>query len=253
MERNIRRDIMAFNSNSFLSYVTKSRGLAEGFRFEVSIPTDKQEWVRFMCQEAMIPGVELEIMEKKVGYGPTLELPKTTKTENVSLKFLCTNGDTEGYPEWNYFHNWISDIANPRTHALQWKEQYQKEVLITTSDRYGVKTHITKLTNAYPIKVGDITLGSEQKTVEFETTLSCDYAFHNKQLSDENVQRTDWNTGLPQTTQATPEEKKNPEVNSNRKADPVKRQDHGMLGTSSQSQFGGVTTQETLGNRVNQQ
>ena len=75
-----------FNSTAFMSYIQKNNGLAEGYRFIVSIPAlANDELLQFMCKEAIIPGKEIEIMEKTYGYGTTRQLPKSEKYENVNL------------------------------------------------------------------------------------------------------------------------------------------------------------------------
>ena len=176
---------MAFSSTAFMSYINNNNGLAEGFRFKVEIPARKDYGIlQFMCQEAVIPGKEIETMEKTYGYGTTRQLPKSEKYENVNLKMKCTNGKERGsgYPEWNYFYYWMEDVIETGSNIVGWKKQYARAVNITTYNKHGVEVHKVKLPNAYPIKVGDIPLSTEQKEVEFEVTLACDYVLHNTMI-----------------------------------------------------------------------
>ncbi len=177
-----------FNSTAFMSYIQKNNGLAEGYRFIVSIPAlANDELLQFMCKEAIIPGKEIEIMEKTYGYGTTRQLPKSEKYENVNLKLQCTNGKNKGgYPEWNYFYDWMENVVQTGTNIVGYREDYIEDVHINTFNRGNQLVHHTILPNTYPIKVGDISLSMEQKEVEFEVTLACDYVLHNKMIGREN-------------------------------------------------------------------
>jgi hypothetical protein len=201
MERNIRRDIMAFSSTNFMAYVNNNNGLAEGFRFRVTVPRrlDGNDILEFMCQEAVIPGKEIETMEKTYGYGTTRQLPKSEKYENVNLKIKCTNGKVRGggYPEWNYFYNWMEDVIETGTNVVGWRENYAEDVFIDTYSGGDWKVHQVQLPNAYPIKIGDIPLSGEQKEVDFEVTLSCDYVIHNKQIKDHSTRVNEDTFGRP--------------------------------------------------------
>ena len=76
-----------FNSTAFMSYIQKNNGLAEGYRFIVSIPAlANDELLQFMCKEAIIPGKEIEIMEKTYGYGTTRQLPKSEKSSTFQKR-----------------------------------------------------------------------------------------------------------------------------------------------------------------------
>jgi len=179
---------MAFSSTAFMSYVNNNNGLAQGFRFVVKIPPlADDKLLQFMCQEAVIPGKEIETMEKSYGYGTTRQLPKSAKYENVNLKMRCTNGKEigGGYPEWNYFYAWMEDVIETGSNTVGWKNGtdgsngYAQPVYIYTYSISGELVHLVELPKAYPIKVGDIPLSTEQKEVEFEVTLACDYVLHN--------------------------------------------------------------------------
>ena len=183
MERDIRRDIMAFNTE-FMAYIYKNKGLAEGFRYQVSIPLTGSKdgyMLRFMCQEASIPGKEIETMEKVYGYGSVYALPKMEKYEDVNLKFRCTNGASNGwgYPEWTFFYDWMEEIVDTNTNTFSYKSQYARDTFIETFNKQGKRIHLTKLPSAYPTKIGDMSLTTEQKEMEFEVTLTCDFVLHN--------------------------------------------------------------------------
>ena len=211
---------MAFSTQNFLSYVNRNRGLAQGSRFQVSIglhPRQK-EMLQFMCQEAVIPGKEIETMEKNYGYGTTRQLPKSEKYENVTLKFRCTNGrDRKGYPEWNFFYGWMERVIDTGTNMVGYRKDYVRNVYIDTFNLENELLHQVLLPNAYPIKMGDIPLSTEQKEVEFELTLACDYVIHNGQLADAQTRRLEAENFRKFTetggfTGLTPEEERNPKV-----------------------------------------
>jgi len=176
---------MAFSSKDFMAYVNNNKGLAEGFRYQVKIPVTGSKdanMLQFMCQEASIPGKEIETMEKVYGYGSVYALPKMEKYEDVNLKFRCTNGsgsDGWGYPEWTFFYNWMEEIVDTNTNIFRYKSQYARDTFIETYDQQGRRIHLAKLPAAYPTKIGDMSLTAEQKEMEFEVTLTCDFVLHN--------------------------------------------------------------------------
>ena len=134
---------MAFNSTAFMSYIQNNHGLAEGYRFKVSIGGKGKpfnESLEFMCQEATIPGKEIETMEKTHGYGITRQLPKLAKYENVNLKIRCTNGKNKGgYPEWNYFYHWMEEVIETGSNIVGWKKHMVMEQPVNYQNRKNMK------------------------------------------------------------------------------------------------------------------
>ena len=177
---------MAFSSKDFMEYIHSNSGLAEGFRYRVHVDESGAQantMLEFMCQEAVIPGKEIEVMDKVYGYGSVYTLPKMEKYEDVSLKFKCTNGTKIngrwGYPEWTFFYEWMEQIVHSMTNKYNYKSEYQRDTFIETLDNRGDIIHMVKLPSAYPTKISDMTLTTEQKEMEFEVTLTCDFVLHN--------------------------------------------------------------------------
>ena len=177
---------MAFSSKDFMEYIHSNNGLAEGFRYRVHVDESGSKantMLGFMCQEAVIPGKEIEVMDKVYGYGSVYALPKMEKYEDVNLKFKCTNGKVRGgmwgYPEWTFFYEWMEEIVHTLTNKYNYKDEYQRDTFIETLDKRGDIIHMVKLPAAYPTKITDMSLAADQKEMEFEVTLTCDFVLHN--------------------------------------------------------------------------
>jgi hypothetical protein len=169
-----RRDL-----NNFISTVSKLNGFSRPNHFYVEIAppivmrdkTDDLRTLPFLCESANLPGVALATSEiRRYGYGPTEKKPYAPIFVDTSMTFLV---DGSGLIQ-NFFYKWMNSIVKfdsmPWGNGVQaggktlfpfevnYKEQYATDIIITTVDDANNDIVTVRLTEAYPIFMGDVSL-----------------------------------------------------------------------------------------------
>lgn len=173
-----------FNIDTFKSTIGK-KGLLRDNQFEcvIQIPTFLQNTLgnfshvkelRFWCESAEIPGVQLATHEiRRYGYGPFERKPYSA---NFTQSRVVLLGDAEG-KNWDLFQKWIQyihnfDFANKganggvglggsrifETNYLHGSTGYTTSITITVYDNTGIERVKVKLIDAYPTFLDSIRL-----------------------------------------------------------------------------------------------
>jgi len=167
---------MPSSISSFIS--TFGSDVARKFMFDVTIPvplalssyasTGRQ--LTFRCDNAMLPGRNIAIMDKKIGAAPVEKFPYHSSYNDVVLDFIV-NGNMG---ERVFFDAWL-DLVNPSTDFnFNYKASYAVDILITQYDLTGNKTYQTKLIDAYPVTVNQMDLAWNSEDVHRVTV---DFAY----------------------------------------------------------------------------
>lgn len=170
-----RRDL-----NNFLGTVSKLKGFTRPayFYIEIAPPlmmneeSNNARTLSFLCESANLPGVSLATSEiRRYGYGPVERKPYAPIFVDTTMTFLA---DASGVVQ-KFFYKWMNGIvkfdempygpvgqAGFNTIApfeVNYKEQYARDILITTVDESNNDIVNVRLRDAYPIFMGDINLG----------------------------------------------------------------------------------------------
>lgn len=174
-----RRDL-----NNFLSRVSKLNGFSKPsfFYIEISPPPmmrrssgflrDTSEDVRnlaFLCESTNLPGVALATSEiRRYGYGPLEKKPYAPIFVDTNFTFFV---DASGLVQ-TFFYKWMNGIVKfDEVHfgkhgydyihpfEVNYKHRYATDIIITTVDESNRDIINVRLRDAFPIFMGDISLG----------------------------------------------------------------------------------------------
>ncbi len=151
-------------------------GLARPSRFlmeftgSVPIPSaDANRRFAFMCYGLQIPSKSFQTAEIHQGSGPTYKIPYTKQINN-RLDFHFYLG--KDMFERLFFEVWQNKIQNPKSFNFAYQDTYQAEIRIYQLDESNNVLYATKLTNAYPESIGDLTYDSGTKNAVLTQTVS---------------------------------------------------------------------------------
>jgi hypothetical protein len=133
---------------------------------------DTMRNLAFLSESTNLPGVALQTSEvRRYGYGPTERKPYLPSFIDTNFSFFV---DGSGLIQ-KFFYKWMNGIvkfdetvngsgATYGTNTLQpfevnYKDQYATDILITTVDENNNDIINVRLTKAFPIFMGDISLG----------------------------------------------------------------------------------------------
>lgn len=147
-------------------------GIAKGNRFRVEIPDlNAGEDFQHLCRQATMPGKQILTADRRVGM-TYQKIAYGYASEDVSLAFLLT-GDMfvkEQFERWQQ----QSVITTPDSfHFPRYKNEYQRNVYITSLDKEGRDTYRVKLIGAFPTTVNAINYSDENESIlQLEVQLS---------------------------------------------------------------------------------
>lgn len=169
-----RRDL-----NNFLGATSKLNGFTRPsyFYIEIAPPPmlrDESETARnlaFLCESANLPGIAFATSDiKRYGYGPIEKKPYLPMFTDTTMTFFA---DGAGVVQ-SFFYKWMNGIVKfdgPPYGSVQniggtsmapfevnYKERYSTDILITTVDELNNDIINVRLTEAFPIFMGDVSL-----------------------------------------------------------------------------------------------
>ena len=136
--------------------------LARPSRFDVSIPIPlslatyitSARNLTFRCEQAVLPGRNLQTTEKKMGSAPIEKFPYITNYQDVALTFILSDDMNEKI----FFDAWM-ELVNPTTdYNFQYKSNYASDISINQYDVAGNLTYSGVLYEAFPIDVNQLDL-----------------------------------------------------------------------------------------------
>lgn len=202
-----RRDL-----NNFLATTSKLNGFTRPayFYIEIAPPpmlTDEIATARnlaFLSESASLPGVSLATSEiRRYGYGPTERKPYAPIFVDTNMSFFVDGSGTIQ----KFFYKWMNGIvkfdetvngrgAKYGNNTLQpfevnYKDQYATDILITTVDEVNNDIINVRLTKAFPIFMGDISLGWGD--TDSIARLPITFTFYNWKIEKINVNQVQEN------------------------------------------------------------
>lgn len=170
-----RRDL-----NNFLATTSKLNGFTRPsyFYIEIAPPqmllrdADSARTLTFLSESANLPGVALATSDvRRYGYGPTERKPYAPIFVDTNISFFV---DGTGLVQ-KFFYKWMNGIVkfdetvngsgatygrfNIQPFEVNYKDQYSTDILITTVDEANNDIINVRLTRAFPIFMGDVSLG----------------------------------------------------------------------------------------------
>jgi hypothetical protein len=132
--------------------------------------------IHLYCEAATIPGVQLDAQPvRRFGYGPTQKKPFAPSFTDAGLVFRADSNGTL----WKYLHAWVrlainyenrdgiggrtGILPNQYPYQLAYHRDYVSDIHLTTYNEAGDAVLTTVLRQAYPIFIGDIQMGWEDK------------------------------------------------------------------------------------------
>lgn len=174
---------MPFNVSEFSSQINAVRGLAKPSKFYVQITPPLWylntfngeiglETLRFLCRNTNMPGINLNVTDyKSQGYAIADDMVTGISFSPLNLTFYA---DTD-YRSYRFFHKWFQETINFQSnqlsginseyngslpYELSYKEDYETTVDIWLFDEMN-QVMTLRMNKAFPIQVGDISLGWE--------------------------------------------------------------------------------------------
>jgi hypothetical protein len=136
----------------------KSRGLPTASHYYVQIMGIKSREVWMMCEQAILPGVNVMTAEIRT-YGELRESPYGVTYQPANLTFLLDNS-MDGK---RLFEDWSNRIFNRATRTAGYYDDYIGSVRIFQTDADSNVVYGVELKEAFPKTIQDINLGYENK------------------------------------------------------------------------------------------
>jgi hypothetical protein len=143
---------MAGNIRQFLSSFTKD--LARPNRFEVFIPGEVSERLRFRCENAELPGKTFATAELKIGANPTEKYPYHVAFNDLNLTFIVSDDMIEK----QFFEQWMEQINPSDTYNYEYRTTYAKDIEIYQYGVDGKRIYAVRLKDAFPISTNQLDL-----------------------------------------------------------------------------------------------
>jgi hypothetical protein len=140
-----------------------STDLARPSKFDVFIPIPislaravgaDSRILSMRCENATLPGRNMQTTEKKMGSAPIEKFPYHTMYGEVNFTFIISDDMSEKI----FFDSWM-DTINPTTdYNFQYKSNYAVDININQYDVTNEITYTATLYEAYPISMNDMDL-----------------------------------------------------------------------------------------------
>ena len=169
-----------FNVSNFLSEL-KSNGILQTNKFKVDIIDNNSSLMQAMnlrAEDVNLPGISLDIQSiRRYGIGPVQKMASGVNFPDVSISFIDDSVNTI----WKYLSIWFNTIfqytgnSNKPLYALEYKENYVKDIFIHVYGNDGTEVTTVKLKEAFPISLSDTSLSWSNKDSFFKTTATFTY------------------------------------------------------------------------------
>lgn len=197
-----RRDL-----NNFLSSVSKLNGFTRPSYFYVEIApppfmrqqADEARTLAFLCESTNLPGVALASSEiRRYGFGPTEKKPYAPIFTDINFNFFV---DGTGLVQ-KFFYKWMNGIVKfDELHygragdinfgetiepfEVNYKNRYATDIIITTVDESNNDIINVRLREAFPLFMGDISLGwNDTDTI---SRLPINFTYYNWKIENINI------------------------------------------------------------------
>lgn len=183
---------MTFNITEIQSAITRRGGLTRPSHFMVVIYPPRKvientysKEAMFFCDTASLPGLSINTQEIKVyGYGTSEKRPYDVEFQDADMTFMV-DGDGKAI---NFFHRWVSMLNNftEETQGVMvrsnlkygewaWPSEYEGIIEVYHYDPSDREVVMYTLYKAYPVRIGNISVGWEQNDTITRLPVSFSY------------------------------------------------------------------------------
>lgn len=188
---------MTFYINEFKSVMNKYGGPAMSSLFEVELSPSSIDGtsiapniistsdLRFFCQSATVPGVNLETTYyKPSGVGMSESMPMTIAPDTLNCVFLLDSN----HRVMTFFHRWISSVMNVTgsgdtttglpVHQIEYKSRYAASSMIVRhySTYDPLRSYEFQFSGVYPTQVSPVDLRWSEKDTPATITVNFSYS-----------------------------------------------------------------------------
>ena len=100
--------------------------------------------VGLLCERCSIPGKQIQTMEHS-HFRQSVKIPNSYLLEDIEFSFLLTND----YHIKKMFDTWTNLIVDPDTYKVNYKEVYQRDIVIQQLNEQNIPIYGIKLKNYY--------------------------------------------------------------------------------------------------------
>lgn len=193
--------------STFMSEI-KRAGVARTNLFEIEVTPPKcmlasaesAQKISLYAEGAVLPGRSLETQEfSRYGYGPHEKFPYSMQFQDYTVQFI---GDGRG-EIYKFFYNWMHQIVrgdqpvgnDSNGYEVGFREDYSIDMNVRMYNEQGETVLASKMTNAFPIQVPDVTLSwGDASMMQFSVT----FAYTQAELLNSQTKFIDKNGGPPE-------------------------------------------------------
>jgi len=171
-----------FNINSFLSEIGKN-GVLQTNKFAIDIGDGAagsiSDMISLRAESVNLPGISLDAPStRRYGISPVQKMPMNIGAfPDVTISFI----DDKQTSIWKAMYNWMNTIYqftvpdNKPMYALEYKDNYTKDILIHVYDNAGEERTTIRLKEAFPMSLADVSLSWSQNDNLWKTNVSFAY------------------------------------------------------------------------------
>lgn len=126
--------------------------------------------IGILCESCAIPGKQITTFEHS-HFRQEVKIPSSYLFEDIEFSFILTND----YYVKKMFDTWTSLIIDPKTYTLNYKNVYQRDIVIQQLDDKNVPIYGVKLINAYPTSVQSVPLSHASTDTIQKLTVTMTY------------------------------------------------------------------------------
>jgi hypothetical protein len=119
---------------------------------------DAQSRLKIMCSKANLPGKSFSSSDIRT-YGATFKMPYMDTYTDLQCSFII------GRDMWerHFFDAWSYTIQDPGSHDFNYIDEYATTIECYQLDEQGLCTYACRLYRAWPIEIGEVTLGYDMR------------------------------------------------------------------------------------------
>lgn len=160
--------------NGFITNITE--GLASPNKYKVNFSQRDDRAVSMMCNVAQLPGRSIKTYDNR-HYGVPFKLPFTAEYPDISFSFITQIK----FKERQFFDDWQSEVLDPKTGLVGFYDDYKGDIIIShLSSDDGSEDYKIKLFDAYPVSLGEISLGYSMMNESIVSGVTFTYRYWEK-------------------------------------------------------------------------
>tara|TARA_B000000609_G_C24170858_1_gene350240 strand:+ start:1303 stop:1836 length:534 start_codon:yes stop_codon:yes gene_type:complete len=166
------------NISEFRSRLDAAGGIAKPNKFMLELPMninggdfdiDVKQSLNVFCQTVNLPGKQIATTPREIGIKYE-KMVNGYEVDDISISFLLTNDFTAK----RYFETWAASAINYSNQKINYKTDYERDVIIHQLDQQGKTNYKCKLKEAFPTTLNPIEMADQANDtfVQYNVQLS---------------------------------------------------------------------------------